>query len=41
VKAWLDSVPWWSIAAVSFVLGALLGQVLRVARRSKYESRES
>jgi len=38
---WIDSFPWWAVAAVSFAAGALLGLVLRTARKGKYESKEA
>jgi len=38
---WIDQFPWWAVTLVSFGAGALLGLVLRTARKGKYESKEA
>jgi hypothetical protein len=41
VTEWIDGFPWWAVAVASFAAGALLGVILRVSRRGKYEAKES
>ncbi len=37
---WIDGFPVWGVVATAFVLGTLLGIVLRFARKGKYEDKE-
>lgn len=37
---WIDQFPIWGVVATAFVVGALLGVVLRMARRGKWEEKE-
>jgi len=38
--AWIDQRPVWGVVATSFAVGALVGVVLRLARRGKWEEKE-
>jgi hypothetical protein len=40
LMTWIDQRPVWAVVATSFVVGSLLGVVLRLARRGKWEEKE-
>ena len=37
---WIDSFPVWTVVATAFVVGSLVGVVLRIARKGKWEEKE-